>query len=446
MPTEKLIRQFTKAFAGRQLFLVGGSLRDQFLHRPSSDLDFATDARPEEIRGRVESWADSVWLVGEKFGTVGVEKDGVKAEITTFRSDDYNGVSRKPQVAFGDDIRADLSRRDFTINAMARDLHRGDLLDPFGGQDDLRARVVRFVGDAAERIAEDPLRMLRAVRFCAQLDFALGPEAAPAIARSAKELPRISCERIRDELDRLLLSSHPADGLRLMVELGLAEHALPELTRLHLPESERDQIKDVLEHTLEAVDLVPAQKALRYAALLHDIAKPECFVRDASGVHFHRHEAIGEERSRTILSRLRQPAWLTNQVAHLVRHHLRIPYYRSEWSEAAVRRLMFDLGDQLESALALAAADVAASDPRDYLEFEERLGELRARIQRVGEAAELARMKPLLNGDEVMALLGLEPGPKVGEALDYLLDRQIDGEITSREEAIEALRSRFLEK
>jgi len=443
MTPEELSEQLAEAFEGRRVFLVGGSLRDQLLRRESKDLDLATEARPEEVRRRVGKLADAVWLVGEKFGTVGLSKGGVKAEITTFRADVYDGVSRKPEVAFGDDIEADLGRRDFTINALARDLHTGELLDPFGGREDLEARVVRFVGDPAARIGEDPLRMLRAVRFCAQLGFDLDPVAAAAIGQGVEELRRISWERIRDELDGIMLSPDPREGLRLMMGLGLARHLLPEMANLHLPAPGRHHLKDVLEHTLDTVQLVPADKALRYAALLHDIAKPETYTADEEGVHFHRHETLGAEQARAILGRLRQPAAFIEEVAKLIGAHLRIPYYSSEWSQSAVRRLMFDLGEQLEGAMALAEADVGASDPGDYPEFQARLKELRERSREVGEAAEVARMRPLLNGQEVMGLLGLEPGPRVGEALRFLLDLQLEGKVSTREEAEAALREGF---
>jgi poly(A) polymerase len=443
MEPNQLVEELAHAFADRQLFLVGGCLRDRLLGRPMADLDLATDAPPDETRRRVEGLADSVWLVGEKFGTVGLLKQGVKAEITTFRAETYDGVSRKPEVTFGESIHADLARRDFTINAMAQNVHSGELLDPFGGQRDLGERLVRFVGDAEVRIREDPLRMLRAVRFCAQLGFELDPAAAAAIAAAAGELRRISRERIRDELDAIMVSPRPDEGLRLAVELGLAEHSLPELLRLHLPQPARHHMKDVLDHTLDAVRLAPPDKVARYAALLHDIAKPETFSEDASGVHFYRHEQIGAAQARDLLTRLRQPAPLIQQVEKLVRYHLRVPSYNSEWTDAAVRRLMYELGEQIEQAIALAEADVRASDPSDVPEFEARLGELRSRIQQIGEAAEIAKMRPLLNGDEVMALLGLTAGPKVGEVLDFLLDEQLDGRITTREEAVEAVRGRF---
>lgn len=443
MTVEELARELAQAFADRQLFLVGGSLRDQLLGRESKDLDLATDAHPSEIRTRISGWADAVWFVGEEFGTVGLSKQGLKAEITTFRADTYDGVSRRPQVAFGRDILADLARRDFTINALARNLHTGELLDPYHGQRDLQARVVRFVGDPSARIAEDPLRMLRAVRFSAQLGFDLEPEAARAIAQGAEELTRISWERIRDELDGIMLSPQPRQGLTTMVDLGLARHVLPELVALHLPEPGRHRMKDLLDHTLDTVGFVPTDKVLRYAALLHDTAKPETYSQDDAGVHFYRHEHIGSERARAVLTRLRQPAALVDQVSSLVRDHLRVPYYTSEWSDAAVRRLMFDLGDQLEAALTLADADVRASDPLDYAEFQARIEELRARIRAVGEAAEMARMKPLLNGNEVMSLLGIDPGPRVGEVLRYLLDEQIEGTITTKEQAEATVRRQF---
>lgn len=443
MDAQELVKLLEQAFADRQLFLVGGCVRDQLLGRAISDLDIATDARPEEIHQRVANWADSVWLVGEKFGTVGVIKDSVKAEITTFRTDTYDGVSRKPEVEFGGSIQEDLARRDFTINAMARNVHTGELLDPFGGRQDLAQRLLRFVGDPQTRIREDPLRMLRAVRFCAQLGFELEPVSAVAIAALAEDLTRISWERIRDELDAILLSPHPDEGLRLAINLGLARYFLPELASLQLPEPGRYQVKDLLQHTLEIVCRVPADKTLRYAALLHDIAKPQTFSTDDTGVHFYRHEQLGAEQARAILSRLRQPAGFIAQVTNLIHNHLRIPYYSSEWTEAAIRRLLYDFGDQLDNALALAEADVRASDPVDLPEFERGLAELRSRIQGVEEAEEIARLKPLLTGHEVMEMLGIEPGPKVGEVLDFLLNEQIEGRIATREEAIAVVKERF---
>ena len=443
MDPEQLIEQLAHAFGDRQLFLVGGCLRDQLLGRPMADLDLATDAPPHETRRRVEGLADSVWLVGEKFGTVGLLKEGVKAEITTFRADTYDGVSRKPEVTFGESIHADLARRDFTINATAQDVHSAEVLDPFGGQRDLGERLVRFVGDAEVRIREDPLRMLRAVRFCAQLGFELEPASAVAIAGTAGELTRISRERIRDELDAIMASPRPDEGLRLAIELGLAEHFLPELLRLHLPQPARHHMKDVLDHTLDALRFTEPDKVLRYAALLHDIAKPETLSEDESGVHFYRHEQIGAEQARDVLTRLRQPAPLIQQVGKLVRYHLRVPSYNSEWTDPAVRRLMYELGEQMEQAIALAQADVRASDPVDWPEFDARLGELRSRMRQIGEAAEIAKMRPLLTGDEVMELLGIGPGPGVGEVLDFLLEEQLEGRIETREEAMEAVRGRF---
>jgi poly(A) polymerase len=443
MQPDELIQLLTQAFSDRQLFLVGGCLRDQLLGREVSDLDLTTDAVPDEIQERVSPWADSVWLVGERFGTVGMEKSGAKAEITTFRSDRYDGVSRKPEVAFGADVRADLSRRDFTVNAIAQNVHTGELLDPFEGRRDLDARLIRFVGEPAERIREDPLRMLRAVRFCAQLRFDLDPAAAAGIAGAAEEIRRISLERVRDELDAILLAPEPIEPLGLLLDLGLVQHFLPELTALHLPEPGRHHMKDVLEHTLDVVGFVPPDKVLRWAALLHDVAKPETFTSDETGVHFYRHERIGAERAREILMRLREPAAFIDEVELLIRHHLRIPFYRSEWSDGAVRRLMFDLGEHLEAAIALADADVRASDPSDYPGFREGLKELRARIGSVGEAAEIARMRPLLDGHEIMELLDIQPGPRVGEALDFLLDQQIEGNITTREQAVASVREKF---
>jgi len=443
MKTEDIVKKLAKAFSDRQLFLVGGYLRDRLLGKEVSDLDLATDVRPDEIRERVASCAGSIWTIGEKFGTVGFSVGDTKAEITTFRADTYDGVSRKPEVEFGDSIEDDLIRRDFTINAMAHNVHTDELLDPYGGRDDLKAKLVRFVGDAEQRIQEDPLRMLRAIRFCSQLGFELDPVATTAIGTRAVELERISRERIRDELDAILMSSRPSEGIRLAIDAGLARYFMPELFRLLLPEPARYHIKDLLEHTLDTVRLVPQKKALRYAALLHDVAKPETFKGDESGVSFHRHEQIGAERATEILTRLRQPTYFIDYVAKLIRHHLRIPNYRSEWTDSAVRRLMYDLGEQLDEAMELAEADVRASDPVDLPDFLRRMQELRTRMAQIGEASEIARLKPLLNGEEVMDLLGIEPGPQIKEVLDFLLDEQIEGRIQTREAAKTVVRARF---
>lgn len=443
MPERTLLDKLKEAFADRQLFLVGGALRDELLGEDGADLDLATDATPPEIRRRVGAWADAVWLVGESFGTVGMQLGPVKAEITTFRTDEYDRVSRKPRVTFGTDILEDLARRDFTINAMARNLHTGALLDPFGGREDLEGRVLRFVGDPAVRIAEDPLRMLRAVRFSAQLGFELDAYALTGIAEHAAEIRRISWERIREELDRILISPHPKEGLILLRDLGLADYVLPELRALQLPEPVRYQMKDLLEHTLDTVAYAPPDKAIRYAALLHDIAKPETFSSDELGVHFYRHEEIGAAKARQILERLRHSSAFVDEVVRLVRLHLRVPAYGPEWSQSAVRRLMFDLGDDLEAAIALSDADVRATEPSDYEQFRARMEELRARIRETGEAAELARMRPLLDGNEIMELLGLTPGPRVGAVIQFLLDQQIEGQITTKEEAREAVLREF---
>ena len=438
-----LLQSLREAFVGRQLFLGGGALRDEVMGREGGDRDLATDARPDEISSRIGDWADAVWLAGERFGTVAMQWREEKAEITTFRSDSYDGVSRKPEVAFGDDLLTDLARRDFTINALARNLHTGERLDPFGGQEDIAERLVRFVGEPARRITEDPLRMLRAVRFCAVLGFELDPLAAVGIAEHARELRRISIERVRDELDRLLLSDRPKEGVQLLLHLGLGEQILPELTRLHLPEPGRHLMKDVLEHSLDTMRLVPAEKALRYAALLHDLCKPETFTNDENGVHFYRHDELGAARARDLLVRLRQPLDFADAVAALVRDHLRVPYYTPEWTDSAVRRLMFDLGDHLDANLTLADADVRASDPHDYAEFRARFDHLRRRLHDLAESEQVVGMRSLLNGDEVMALLGIAPGPQVGVVLRYLLDQQLEGTITTREAAEAAVQSEF---
>jgi poly(A) polymerase len=440
---QRVTAELARRFADRQLYLVGGSLRDELLGRPSPDLDFATDGRPEDTRARVSGWADAIWLVGEKYGTIGLSKDGVKIEITTFRTETYDGRDRHPDVEFTPDLLADLARRDFTINAMARNVHTSELVDPFGGQEDLTRRRLRFVGPPAARIAEDPLRLLRAVRFAAQLGFQMDPETERAVGEHASAIARVSQERLRDELDAILVSDRPGSGFELLVRLGLAGHIVPEVEALDMPREPDVKMKNLLEHTLDAVNRVPADKALRWATLLHDIAKPLTYTRTAEEVHFYRHEEIGARLAAGILERLRQPRELCERAAKLVRHHLRIPSYSSEWTDAAVRRLMYDLGEDLEAAFQLARADIKASKLIPGSRYVRRLGELDKRIRAQGEAAELARMRPLLRGEEVMALLGVGPGPRIGEVHRFLLNEQIEGRIRTREEAEAAVRERF---
>jgi poly(A) polymerase len=439
----KLLSQLRTAFAGRQCYLVGGAVRDELLGRATQDFDFATDCTPEEIRARVEPWADSVWLVGEKFGTVGLEKGGAKAEITTFRADEYDGQGRHPKVTYGHDIKFDLARRDFTINALARELHSDELVDPFGGQDDLAARRVRFVGEPRQRILEDPLRLLRGVRFSAQLNFSLEAEAEQAIKELAGEITRISWERIREEYDRILLSDRAGDGIRRLVELGLAHHTMPELEAMVFPQNPRYHLKNVLEHTLNAVDFIPPTKTLRWVMLLHDVSKPETFSEDAAGIHFYRHEELGAHKAGEILARLRQPADFIARVRKLIRFHLRIPLYRETWSDSAVRRLMYDLGEDFAAAVEIARADVAASKLYPEDNFEARLTHFLNRVKSVGEAAELAKMRPLLSGEEIMALLGIPPGPRVGEVQRLLLAEQIEGNLVSKDQAEKLVRLRY---
>jgi len=440
---EKLLSQLRKTFAGRQFYLVGGAVRDKLLGRATQDLDFATECPPEEIRARVEPWADSVWLVGEKFGTIGLEKGGIRAEITTFRADEYDGQDRHPKVTYGHDIKADLARRDFTINAMAREIQTGELVDPFGGQDDLAAHRVHFVGEARQRILEDPLRLLRGVRFSAQLNFCLEGETEQAIKELASEITRISWERIREEYDRILLSDHAGDGIRRLVELGLAHHTLPELEAMIFPQNPRYHLKSVLEHTLAAVDFISPTKTLRWVMLLHDVAKPETFTEDEAGIHFYRHEELGAQKAGEILARLRQPADFITRAQKLIRYHLRIPLYRETWSDSAVRRLMYDLGEDFAAAVEIARADVAASKLYPEDNFEARLENFLNRVKSIGEAAELAKMRPLLTGEEIMALLGIGPGPRVGEVQRLLLAEQIEGTLCSKAEAEKLVRKRF---
>ncbi len=420
----------------KQLYMVGGTVRDVLLHRDqSADADLATDAHPDEIKRLVTpTRPNAVVLVGERFGTVRLLYESNIVEITTFRTERYNPDSRKPEVCFGTDLMEDLRRRDFTINAMARDLLNGHIIDPFNGQQDLEAHILRAVGNEPDkRFDEDPLRLLRGVRFAAQLDFALETETRHSIERQATKLQKISRERIRDEMNKLLLSNHPARGLDLLVELGLMLSIIPEVLELcgvsQQPTLRAPASKDVYAHVLRVVERSSPRLPARWSALLHDIAKPRTKSVEDNKVHFFGHEDVGAYMARDILKRLHFDRDFIDGVSRIVRLHMRANAYTSEWTDGAVRRLMIDAGESLPDLLDLSRADITSYRVDKVTRASARVSELAERCQLLKEEAERVPLKSPLDGNELMALFGRSPGPWLRPIKDHLLSLVIDGEL-----------------
>jgi poly(A) polymerase len=417
----------------KQLYMVGGTVRDVLLHREAvADADLATDARPDEIKRLVAPTRPSaVVLVGERFGTVRLLYPSSIVEITTFRTERYNAESRKPEVCFGDSLQEDLSRRDFTINALARDPLNGHIIDLYNGRQDLDKHILRAVGgEPDKRFDEDPLRLLRAVRFAAQLDFAIEPSTHEAILRQAAKLQKISRERIRDEMNKLLLSTHPDKGLDLLVELGLMEWIIPEVLELRgVSQQTRASVatKDVYAHVLRVVQRSSARLQTRWAALLHDIAKPRTKRIEDNKVHFFGHEDIGAHMTRDILKRLHFDRSFIDSVSLLVKLHMRANAYTSDWTDGAVRRLMLDIGDNLLDLLDLSQADITSYRIDKVARGVARVAELGARCQYLKAEAERIPLKSPLDGNELMAMFGRGPGPWLRPIKDHLLSLVIDG-------------------
>ncbi|MFF6955308.1 CCA tRNA nucleotidyltransferase [Streptomyces sp. NPDC088197] len=440
--------------AGFRLALVGGSVRDTLLGRLGNDLDFTTDARPEQVLKILRSWADSVWEVGIAFGTVGAMKDSFQIEVTTYRSEAYDRTSRKPEVSYGDTIEDDLVRRDFTVNAMAVALPEGDFVDPYGGLDDLAARRLRTPGTPESSFSDDPLRMLRAARFAAQLDFEVAPEVVAAMSAMADRIGIVSAERIRDELNKLILSDHPRKGLRLLVDTGLADLVLPELSALRLERDEHFRHKDVYEHSLtvleQAIDLETdgPDLVLRLAALLHDIGKPKTRRFETDGrVSFHHHEMVGAKLTKARLTQLKYPNDLVKDVSRLVELHLRFHGYGSgEWTDSAVRRYVRDAGPQLSRLHKLTRSDCTTRNKRKAAALSRTYDALEARIAELQEREELDAIRPDLDGNQIMSILGVPPGPLVGKAYQHMLELRLENGPMTEDEAIAALKTWWSEQ
>jgi poly(A) polymerase len=434
---------------GHQLALVGGPVRDLLLGRTAPDIDLTTDARPEVVRELLRRWGDAWWDVGIAFGTVGARKGEHVVEVTTYRADVYRHDSRKPDVSYGDSLEGDLLRRDFAVNAMAVDLRTSAFVDPYGGLDDLTARVLRTPGPPEVSFADDPLRMLRAARFAAQLGFTVDPAALTAMTEMADRIAIVSAERVRDELAKLLLAPDPRAGLGLLVRTGLAERVLPELPRLALEIDEHHRHKDVYEHTLtvleQAIALEPdgPDLVLRLAAVLHDIGKPKTRrFEPGGGVSFHHHEVVGAKLARTRLRALRFPKDVVEQVATLVELHLRFHGYGTgAWTDAAVRRYVADAGPLLPRLHTLTRSDCTTRNKRRAAALSRSYDDLEERIARLREQEELDAIRPDLDGNAIMELLGVPPGPVVGRAWKHLKEVRMEQGPLSPEAAEAELRA-----
>lgn len=436
-PAGELGKRFEEL--GHRLYLVGGSVRDMFLDRPHDDLDFATDARPEQIKEAVGGWADSIYPVGERFGTIGLVRHQHRYEITTFRRESYEAGSRKPEVAFSDELTTDLSRRDFTINALAIRLPLAEgknvLEDPWDGLIDLGNKVLRTPLGPEVSFEEDPLRMLRLYRFMATLEFSPEPSTEQAVHHMRHRLAIVSAERIRDELTKLLTAPVTAPAMRALVQSGLAEEFLPELPALALQQDEVHAHKDVLEHTLAVIDNCPPELVLRLAALFHDVGKPATRAFGPEGVSFHNHEVVGARLARERLRKLRFPRQVVESVSQLVALHMRPHTYELGWTDRAVRRYVRDAETLLRELNLLVRADVTTRNRRRAGAIQDRIDELEERIEELGKQEELEALRPPIDGHAVMEYLGLTPGRLVGEAMEMLTEHRIEEGPYSKEEA-----------
>jgi poly(A) polymerase len=441
------------AAAGHELAVVGGPVRDALLGRPTHDLDFTTDARPDRILAIVRPLSTAHWDVGRAFGTIGARVEGEPVEITTYRADTYDGITRKPDVVFGDTLESDLVRRDFTVNAMALRVPERQLVDPSGGIEDLVAEVLRTPSDPDVSFGDDPLRMLRAARFAAQLGFRVEPAAAEAIERLRATIEIVSPERIQSELVRLLQADDPVRGIRLLVETGLMAEFLPEVPALRLEVDEHHHHKDVYEHSLTVLRQAIALEGqrhpgaapdvpLRLAALLHDIGKPSTRKLEPGGaVTFHHHDVKGARMARKRLKELRFDSDTIDAVAMLIELHLRFfGYSEGAWTDSAVRRYVRDAGGELERLHILTRADVTTRNKRKAARLRDAYDDIESRIARLREQEELDAIRPELDGNRIQEVLGIRPGREVGEAYRFLLDLRLDEGVLGEAEVERRLR------
>jgi poly(A) polymerase len=448
------------ASAGHELALVGGPVRDAFLGRTSPDLDFTTDATPDQTLEVIQGWADAHWEIGRAFGTIGLRKGAHLIEVTTYRSDIYDRTSRRPEVTFGTTLSEDLVRRDFTVNAMAVRFPSLEFVDEHGGLADLATRLLRTPSSPEVSFADDPLRMLRAARFASQLGFSVAPDVSAAMTEAAGTLSIVSAERIREEFSRLVLSDSPREGLTLLVDTGLADVFLPELPALQLEVDEHHHHKDVYQHSLtvleQAIALegprsVPGVDApetvegpdlvLRLAALLHDVGKPATRrFEPGGGVSFHHHEVVGAKLVAKRLRAMRYDKETISAVSRLVELHLRFHGYGTgEWTDSAVRRYVTDAGPLLPRLHLLTRSDSTTRNARKAQRLASTYDDLEARIEQLKAAEELAAVRPELNGNEIGEILGVPPGKVIGEAYRFLLGVRLDEGLIGQDAARERL-------
>ncbi|WP_209928001.1 MULTISPECIES: CCA tRNA nucleotidyltransferase [unclassified Rhodococcus (in: high G+C Gram-positive bacteria)] len=434
------------AAAGHELYLVGGSVRDAVLGRLGTDLDFTTDARPEQVQAILKGWADNQWDTGIAFGTISAAKGDQQIEITTFRTDAYDGVTRNPEVVYGTSLEEDLVRRDFTVNAMAVRIGADgsqEFTDPLGGMDALLDGVLDTPAAPEISFNDDPLRMLRAARFVSQLGFALAPRVHQAIVEMAGQIDRITAERVRAELDKLILGEFAIDGINVMCETGLAARVIPEIPKMKLEIDEHHQHKDVYQHSLtvlqQAIDLEDGDPdlVLRWAALLHDIGKPDTKRNEpAGGVSFHHHEVVGAKMVRKRMRALKYSKQMIDDVGQLVFLHLRFHGYgEGQWTDSAVRRYVTDAGELLPRLHKLVRADCTTRNKRRAAKLQATYDDLEQRIARIAEQEDLGRVRPDLDGNAIMKLLGIPAGPEVGKAWTFLKELRLDRGPLSPEEA-----------
>jgi poly(A) polymerase len=435
-----LASSLAQSFAaqGFRLALVGGPVRDALLGRLGNDLDFTTDARPEVTKKILQGWAENVWDTGIEFGTVAGKRGDTTVEVTTYRTESYDPESRKPEVEYGDSIEGDLSRRDFTVNSMALELttKTPEFIDPFNGLEDLAKKVLRTPSKAENSFSDDPLRMMRAARFASQLGFEVAPDVLQAIKDMAGRISIISAERVRDEFTKMLMSQNPRTGITILVETGLAEIVLPEIPKLRLEIDEHHHHKDVYEHSITVLEQAISHEdrlggpnlIIRLAALLHDIGKPKTRnLIPGGGVSFHHHEIVGARLTKTRLKALRFDGDTIEQVETLVALHLRFHGYGDgEWTDSAVRRYVRDAGDLLVHLHVLTRADCTTRNAKKAERLAKTYDALEARIAKLMEQEELSKIRPDLDGAQVMNLLGIKPSAAVGKALDYLLELRLE--------------------
>jgi poly(A) polymerase len=445
--TSPLAERF--AASGYKLYLVGGVVRDLLLGRDMSDgrdIDMTTDALPAETKRLVNGWADSVWSQGERFGTIGCQKDGWTFEITTHRAEAYDPESRKPEVVFSGVIDADLSRRDFTVNAMALSLPDPVLIDPFGGAEDLAAGRLRTPLSPEESFSDDPLRMLRAARFLAGYGLTPDDELRDAATSMCERLSIVSAERIRDEFDKLMVVEDPTPGLWFLADTGLMDQFLPEFSRMRLEQDPIHRHKDVLTHTIAVIGKTSTNRLVRLSALYHDVGKPRTRAIGDAGVSFHHHEVVGARMTRDRMKALKYSSDDVEAVSRLVFLHLRFHTYKMGWTDSAVRRFVRDAGDLLPELIELTRCDCTTRNERKAQELAKRMDELEARIDDLLAREELASMRPDLDGNAVMTYLGLTPGRDVGDALDFLLELRLEEGPLGEDEAKRRLDSWWAER